>query len=64
MMKNTKTFSFFFAIIPIIIGWTLYKQFNFETKTFENSGLASVYAVTTIISIILMIKSYRNQPEN
>lgn len=62
-MKAKKSINFFFAVITIIVGWTLYKQFNFETLQFENTALAIVYAATLIISVTLLIKNYRNQPE-
>ena len=62
-MKNKDSFNFFFATIPIILGWTLYKQFDFETRTFENPWLAALYALTMIFAIFTLIRNAQKQPD-
>ncbi len=40
-MENKKTTSIIFAIIAIILGFTLYKQFDFQTLKFEKAGIGT-----------------------
>ncbi|MBF8456117.1 hypothetical protein IV494_02890 [Kaistella sp. G5-32] len=60
-MKNKKNLSFTFIIIAVILGVTLYKQFDFENMKFEKTGLAIVYLIGFAISIFVLIKNYRNR---
>lgn len=52
---------FIFSIIAIILGSTLYKQFNFETLKFEKPALAVVYIIVFVCSIFVLIKNFRNR---
>ena len=61
-MENNKAMSFTFTIAAIILGVTLYKQFDFENLKFEKTGLAIVYMIGFAISIYFLIKNYRNRP--
>lgn len=54
---------FIFSIIAIILGSTLYKQFNFETFKFEKPALAVVYIIVFVCSIFVLIKNFRNRSE-
>jgi len=63
-MKNKKSLNFFFLIIAIILGWTLFKQFDFENLKFEHTGLAIVYIVTFAFVIYFLVKNYKSRPEN
>ncbi|WP_264532373.1 hypothetical protein [Flavobacterium sp. N502540] len=56
-MENKKASSFIFAIIAIIIGTTLYKQFDFEKLTFEKPTLAALYIIVFLFSIFVLIKN-------
>jgi membrane protein DedA with SNARE-associated domain len=60
-MKNRKVLLFIFSIIAIILGWALFKQFDFENLKFENTGLAIVYIVTFVFSIYFLIRNYKDR---
>ncbi|MFH6945411.1 hypothetical protein [Flavobacterium sp. FlaQc-50] len=60
-MKNKKSLNFIFLIVAIILGSTLYKQFNFEKLKFEHNGLAILYSIVFVFSIYILIKDYRNK---
>lgn len=62
-MKNRKALLFVFGIIAIILGWTLFKQFDFENLKFKHTGLAIIYLVTFLFSIYFLIRNYKNRPE-
>lgn len=55
-MKYKITPNFFSAIVILIVGSALYKQFDFENYSFEKPALAAVYGVALILSIAFMIK--------
>jgi hypothetical protein len=61
-MENKKGINFFFAIIAIIVGSALYKQFDFDNVRFEKPALAIIYTVVFIASIFFIIKDYRKRP--
>lgn len=56
-MENKKSGTFFFAIIAIIVGTALWKQFDFKTMTFENVGLGIIYLITFVFSIFFLIRN-------
>lgn len=56
-MENKKSGTFIFAIIAIIVGAALWKQFDFKTMTFENVGLGIVYLITFLFSIFFLIRN-------
>jgi len=60
-MEKKKTLSFTFGIIAIILGVTLFKQFDFENLKFEKTGLAIVYLIGFIISIYFLVKTVKNK---
>jgi hypothetical protein len=62
-MENKKPLSFTFTIIAIILGVTLFKQFDFKTLKFENTGLAIVYIIVFTFSIYFLIKNYKSSPK-
>jgi len=62
-MENRKAFLFTFSIVAIILGWTLFKQFDFENLKFKNTALAIVYAVTFVFSVYFLLRNYKNRPE-
>lgn len=59
IMENKKVLSFTFTIVAIILGVTLFKQFDFKTLKFAHTGLAIVYMIGFIISFYVMIKNYK-----
>jgi len=62
-MENKKVLLFVFRITAIILGVTLFKQFDFEKLKFEKTGLAIVYIVAFVISIYILMKNARKQSE-
>lgn len=54
---------FTFSIVAIILGVVLYKQFNFETLTFEKPALAIVYIIVFVFSIFVLIKNFKKRSE-
>ncbi|WP_199141231.1 hypothetical protein [Pedobacter sp. ASV12] len=62
-MEKKKASSFIFGVIAIILGCTLWKQFDFENLQFEHTGLAVIYAITFAFSVYVLIKNYRNRAE-
>lgn len=59
-MENKKASNFILIIIAIILGTTLYKQFDFDTHQFENTGLAAIYIIVFVTCIVLIIKNIVN----
>ena len=62
-MKNIKFPNFFFSVIAIILGASLYRHFDFKNLRFEKPALDILYLIVFIISIYLMIKDYKKRPE-
>lgn len=62
-MENKKVLSFTCTITAIILGVTLFKQFDFKNLKFENPALAIVYIIGFVISIYFLIKGYKKRPE-
>lgn len=56
-MENKKPITFIFWVIAIILGVTLFKQFDFQNLKFEKPALAAVYAVVFVFSVIIIIKN-------
>lgn len=48
------------AIIAIILGVSIFRQFDFETLRFEKLGLGIVYLSGFIASIFFLIKDRKN----
>lgn len=59
-MENKKGGTFFFAVIAIIVGSALWKQFDFKTMTFEKVGLSILYLITFLFCIFFLIRNVRN----
>ena len=51
--------SFVIIIIAIILGTTLYKQFDFKIGQFEQPAMAVIYGLTFVVCVALLIKDYR-----
>lgn len=62
-MENKKSLNFFFLIIAIILGSTIYKQFDFENLKFEHTGLGILYSIVFLFSICILIKDYIKRPQ-
>ncbi|MFT3822901.1 MAG: hypothetical protein QM731_03230 [Chitinophagaceae bacterium] len=55
-MSSKKGLSFPFVIIAIILGCTIYKQFDFVNGEFKKPALAIVYIVTFLVVVFLLIR--------
>jgi hypothetical protein len=60
-MEKKKSLSFTFLIVAIILGVTLYKQFDFGTFKFKHTGLAIVYLVVFIGCVTVLIRNARGK---
>ena len=63
-MEDRKGINFFFAVIAIILGSALWKQFDFDTFKFQKPALAILYIVVFVVSVYLLIRDYKKRPEN
>ena len=63
-MEKKKEIPFGFMIIALILGIALYKAFDFENLSFEKPALAIVYIIGFLLSIIFIIKDFRNPQGN
>lgn len=60
-MEKKKAVSFTLTIVAIILGVTLYKQFDFRELRFEQPALAVVYGITFLVSVYVLINAARKQ---
>ncbi|MEJ2902589.1 hypothetical protein [Pedobacter panaciterrae] len=60
-MSIKKGQSFLFLIIAIILGWTIFKQFDFENLKFEKPALAIVYILTFVMSVYFLVKNVKRE---
>ena len=44
--------------------FSLYKDFNFDTSTFEKPALAAVYGIALLMSVIFIVKNFVNKSSN
>jgi membrane protein DedA with SNARE-associated domain len=61
-MNNKKGLSFPLLIIAIVLGWTIYKQFNFDNFKFEKPAIAVVYIIAFAIAVYLLVQ--KNKKKN
>lgn len=59
-MSSKKGQSFPFVIIATVLGWTIFKQFDFENLKFEKPALAIVYILTFLMSVYFLIKNLKD----
>ena len=55
-MENKKSLSFPLMVVVIILGVTLYKQFDFESLKFEKPALAVLYIIVFLAALYFLIK--------
>lgn len=57
-MKNkNQPITFVFWIVAIILGVTLFKQFDFKNLKFENPAMAVIYGIVFLFSVYYIIKN-------
>lgn len=60
-MSNKKGQPFPFVIIVIVLGWAIFKQFDFETLKFEKPALTIVYVLTFLMSVYFLVKNVQEK---
>ena len=60
-MENKKPILFIFWVIAIILGVTLFKQFDFKTFKFEKPELDIIYLVVFLFSVYVIIKNSKKK---
>lgn len=60
-MSNKKGLSFPLLIIAIVIGGTIFKEFDFANFRFEKPALAVVYILTFIMTVYFLIKGLKGK---
>jgi uncharacterized membrane protein YeaQ/YmgE (transglycosylase-associated protein family) len=58
-MNKKKGINFFFAIIAIVTGSALWKQFDFATFKFEKPAMAVIYFIVVAVSAYILIKDLK-----
>lgn len=60
-METKKALKFTLAIVAIIVGVTLFKQFDFQYLKFEKPALAAVYSITFIGVVYFLFKGEKRK---
>ena len=55
-MESKKGINFFFALIAVILGWTLFKHIDFRNFTLQDPMLDVLYFIVLVIAVYLLIK--------
>jgi predicted ferric reductase len=63
MENKNQPITFVFWIVAIILGVTLYKQFDFKNLKFENPAMAVIYGIVFLFSVYYIIKNSKKQPK-
>lgn len=56
-MQNNNPMTFTLIIVALILGWVLYKDFDFKTFSFEKPAMAAIYGTVFIVSLFVLIKN-------
>lgn len=56
-MSNKKELSIPLIIIAVVLGWTIFKQFDFENLKFEKPAMAVVYILTFLMTLYFIFKN-------
>lgn len=63
-MENKKAPSFIIGIIAIILGWTLFKHFDFKNLSFQKPWLDGLYLIVFILSVYIWLKTTEKEQKN
>jgi hypothetical protein len=55
-MSKRKEYSFPLIIIVIVLGLTIFKQFDFENFKFEQPAMAVIYILTFLMTVYFILK--------
>lgn len=56
MRTKEQQLKFPLAIITVVLGWTIYKQFDFNTLSFKKPWMAIIYILTFLMTVYLLFK--------
>ncbi|MFD0939547.1 hypothetical protein [Pedobacter boryungensis] len=62
-MNNKKGLSFPLIIIAVVLGVTIYKQFDFKSFTFESPAMAVIYILTFLMTLYFLFKNPKEKQE-
>ncbi|MBB2147087.1 hypothetical protein GM921_16400 [Pedobacter sp. LMG 31464] len=62
-MSTKKGLSFPLIIIAIVLGATIFKQFDFKTFKFESPAMAVIYILTFIMTVYFLFKNNKEKQE-
>jgi len=57
MENKNQPITFVFWIVAIILGVTLFKQFDFKNLKFEDPAMAVIYGIVFLFSVYYIIKN-------
>ena len=60
-MNNKKEYSYLLIIIAVVLGWTIFKQFDFEKLKFEKPAMAVVYTLTFLMTVYFILKKEKGK---
>jgi len=63
-MEKKRKINFMFLIIAFILGTALWKDFDFQSLRFEKPALDTVFLITFIVSVYLIIKDLRTKSDD
>lgn len=62
-MENKKIPAFMFGVVAIILGWTLFKHFDFKNLSFQKPLLDALYLIIFVFSIYALVKNNKKGTE-
>ncbi len=62
-MAKRKGYSFPLIIIAVVIGWTIFRDFDFKNLKFEKPALAVVYILTFLMTLYFIFKKDKQKEE-
>ena len=60
-MESKKELNLFFVFIAVILGWTLFKHFDFQNLKLKDPVLDILYGIVFLTSIYLLIKDSKKK---
>ena len=62
-MEDKKIPAFAFGVVAIILGWKLFKHFDFKNLSFQQPLLDALYLIIFIFSVYALAKNKKNRTE-
>jgi Ca2+/Na+ antiporter len=62
-MSTKKGLSFPLIIVAIVLGATIFKQFDFKTFKFESPAMAVIYILTFVMTVYFIFKNTKEEQE-